>query len=107
MDLVRKHTICRRFALPLRAQACLVASRQPEHSGNEPDIPVIYLLATPTNWQIGNAAYDDSVSHVQAGYVAAFTQGQIIEVELPHYMEAAVPEAIVEYLKAVMAQISD
>ena len=65
MDLVRKHTICRRFALPLRARACLVASRQLEHSGNEPNIPLIYLLATPTNWQIGNAAYDHGVSQVQ------------------------------------------
>lgn len=73
--------------------------------GNEPDIPVTYLLATPSNWQIGNPAYDDVVLQLQADYVAAFPQGEVIEVPSDHYMEAAVPDEVAEQLLALIARI--
>ena len=73
--------------------------------GNEPDIPVTYLLATPSNWQIGNPAYDDVVLQLQADYVAAFPQGELIEVPSGHYMEYEVPQVIAKQLMALLARI--
>lgn len=73
--------------------------------GNEPNIPVTYLLAFPSNWQIGNPAYDDVVLELQADYVAAFPQGEVIEVPSGHYMEAEVPQVIAEQLLDLIARI--
>jgi pimeloyl-ACP methyl ester carboxylesterase len=73
--------------------------------GNEPDIPVTYLLATPSNWEIGNPAYDDVVLQLQAEYVASFPRGEVIEVPSGHYMEHEAPEAVAEHLETLIARI--
>ncbi|MFT4041112.1 MAG: hypothetical protein QM692_23220 [Thermomicrobiales bacterium] len=70
--------------------------------GNEPDVPVTYLLATPSNWGIGNPDYDNAMLPLQAVYVAAFPQGELIEVPSGHYMEHEAPEAVAEQLLALL-----
>jgi pimeloyl-ACP methyl ester carboxylesterase len=73
--------------------------------GNEPAIPVTYLLATPSTWPLGNPAYDAAIHRAMADYVARFSPGEIVAVPSQHWMEADVPEAIVEHLDALIARI--
>lgn len=73
--------------------------------GNEPDIPVTYLRATPQTWTLGFADYDAAILETQEAYVDSFPQGLLIEVESDHYMESDVPEQIVTELDALIDRI--
>jgi pimeloyl-ACP methyl ester carboxylesterase len=76
--------------------------------GGEPDIPVTYLRATPpVTWTLGIPEYDAVVLDAQAEYVESFPRGVLKEVESPHYMEAAVPERIVDELDEILGQIEE
>ncbi len=72
--------------------------------GNEPAIPVTYLLATPSTWPLGNPAYDEVIHQVIADYVARFSPGEIVEVPSDHWMENDVPDVIVDHLDALVAK---
>ena len=72
--------------------------------GNEPDIPVTYLLATPSTWPLGNPAYDEVIHQAMADYVARFSPGEIIEVPSEHWMENDVPDEIVAQLEVLVAK---
>jgi pimeloyl-ACP methyl ester carboxylesterase len=71
---------------------------------NPPDVPFHYLLAMPSNWSLGVPAYDDVILDVVADYVASYPQGELFEVESPHYMEPAVPDTIAEHLRQVIQE---
>jgi pimeloyl-ACP methyl ester carboxylesterase len=75
--------------------------------GNEPEIPVTYLRAIPETWTLGIADYDAVILDTQAAYVESFPDGVLKEAESPHYMEAAVPERIVEELESIFAQLGE
>ena len=75
--------------------------------GNEPAMPVTYLLATPSTWPAGIPAYDDVIHQAMADYVAAFSPGVIIEVPSEHWMENDVPDAIVEHLDVLVAKTAN
>lgn len=74
--------------------------------GNEPDIPVTYLLATPSGWPLGVPAYDDAIHQVMADYVASFSPGEVVEAPSSHWMENDVPAVIVDHLDALVATTS-
>lgn len=72
--------------------------------GNEPAIPVTYLLATPSTWPLGNPAYDEVIHQVMADYVGRFSPGDIVEEPSEHWMEYDVPHTIVDHLDALVAK---
>jgi pimeloyl-ACP methyl ester carboxylesterase len=88
----------------LEEQVDQLTSYQQAHAllGNEPDIPMTYLLATPSGWT-GPPAYEAVVLDHIAKYVDRFSPGVLVEVKSPHYMEAAAPERIVQELEKVIA----
>jgi hypothetical protein len=61
---------------------------------------VVYL---PSGWT-GPPAYEAVVLDHIAEYVDRFSPGVLVEVESPHYMEAAVPERIAQELEKVIAK---
>jgi hypothetical protein len=71
--------------------------------GKEPAIPVTYLLAKPSSWT-GPPAYEKVILDHIAKYVDRYSPGELVEVESPHYMEAAVPERVVQELEKVIAK---
>jgi pimeloyl-ACP methyl ester carboxylesterase len=74
--------------------------------GKEPDIPVTYLLATPSGWT-GPPAYQAVILDKIAAYVDRFSPGTIEKVRSPHYMEAAVPERIAKEVEQLIASSSN
>jgi pimeloyl-ACP methyl ester carboxylesterase len=74
--------------------------------GNEPAIPVTYLLATPSGWPLGAPAYDEVIHQVMADYVASFSPGEIVELPSEHWMENDVPAVIVDQLDVLIAKTS-
>ncbi len=89
----------------LEEQVDQLTSYQQAHAllGNEPAIPMTYLLAMPSGWT-GPPAYEAVVLDHIARYVDRFSPGVLVEVESPHYMEAAVPERIAQELEKVIAK---
>ena len=71
--------------------------------GKEPAIPVTYLRATQSDLWTGPPAYEAAVPKAIARYIDRFSPGVVREVESPHYMEAAVPDRIVQELDKVIA----
>jgi hypothetical protein len=71
--------------------------------GKEPAIPVTYLRATQSDLWTGPPAYAAAVPNSIAKYIDRFSPGVVREVESPHYMEAAVPDRIVQELGKVIA----
>jgi pimeloyl-ACP methyl ester carboxylesterase len=71
--------------------------------GKEPAIPMTYLLAKPSSWT-GPPAYEKVILDHIAKYVDRYSPGELVEVESPHYMEAAVPERVVQELDKVIAK---
>ena len=71
--------------------------------GKEPAIPVTYLRATQSDLWTGPPAYEAAVPKAIARYIDRFAPGVVREVESPHYMEAAVPDRIVQELDKVIA----
>ena len=71
--------------------------------GKEPAIPVTYLRATQSELWSGPAAFEAAVPKAIAKYIDRFSPGVVREVESPHYMEAAVPDRIVQELGKVIA----
>jgi pimeloyl-ACP methyl ester carboxylesterase len=70
--------------------------------GKEPAIPVTYLRATQSDLWTGPPAYEAAVPKSIARYIDRFTPGVVRDVESPHYMEAAVPDRIVQELDKVI-----
>jgi hypothetical protein len=56
---------------------------------------VTYLLATPSGWT-GPPAYEAVVLDYIAKYVDRFSPRSASQGGIPHYMEAAVPDRIVQ-----------
>lgn len=72
-----------------------------------PDIPVTYLLATPSEWPtMGVPEWDAAILGTIRAYVDSFTEGAWVEVESPHYMERAVPQVIADELEKVIEKAS-
>ena len=71
--------------------------------GKEPAIPVTYLRATQSDLWTGPPAYEAAVPKSIAKYIDRFSPGVVREVASPHYMEAAVPDRIVQELDKVIA----
>jgi hypothetical protein len=63
---------------------------------------VTYLLAWPAGWS-GPAAYEAVIHERIARYVHRYSPGVVEKVESDHYMEAAVPDRIVQELEQVVA----
>ena len=70
--------------------------------GKEPAIPVTYLRATQSVLT-GPPAFKSAFPKAIAKYIDRFSPGLVREVESPHYMEAAVPDRIVQELGKVIA----
>jgi pimeloyl-ACP methyl ester carboxylesterase len=87
----------------LEEQVDQLTSYQQAHAllGQEPAIPVTYLLATPSGWT-GPPAYEAVVLDRIASYVDRFSPGVLVEVASPHYMETAVPDRIAQELEKVI-----
>ena len=62
-----------------------------------------YLRATQSDLWTGPAGYEAAVPKAIAKYIDRFSPGVILAVESPHYMEAAVPDRIVQELDKVIA----
>ena len=67
-----------------------------------PDIPLIYMHATPTGWTWDDPEWDAAIVPTIRDYVDTLDPGIWVEVESPHFMEAAVPDAIIEQLHNLM-----
>jgi hypothetical protein len=87
----------------LEEQVDQLTSYQQAHAllGEEPAIPVTYLLARPSSWT-GPAGYEAVVEDYIATYVDRFSPGVLKDVQSPHYMEEAVPERVVQELEKVI-----
>ena len=72
----------------------------------QPSIPVTYLMAMPFGWYLDVPEYDAVIRDTIEEYVAGFSPGVLIELESPHYMEAAVPDVIVRELEKIIEKIS-
>ena len=62
-----------------------------------------YLRATQSDLWTGPPAYEAAVPKSIARYIDRFSPGVVLEVESPTYMEAAVPDRIVQELDKVIA----
>ena len=75
--------------------------------GDEPAIPVVYLSSIPEGFDVndyGLPEYDEQVLRLQEAFVERFSPGTYVRVESPHFMEAAIPDQIVEALRSVIEQ---
>jgi pimeloyl-ACP methyl ester carboxylesterase len=73
--------------------------------GHEPAIPVTYLSSIPEGFDVndfGIPEYDEQVMDLQEAYVERFSPGRYVRVDAPHFMEAAIPELIVEELRLLV-----
>jgi pimeloyl-ACP methyl ester carboxylesterase len=74
--------------------------------GHEPDIPVTYLSSIPEGYDVndyGIPAYDQQILKLQKAYAERFDPGRWVRVDAPHFMEAAIPDEIVGYVREVLA----
>ena len=74
--------------------------------GQEPAIPVTYLLSKSEGYgaeSTGIAEYDAQILDLLHAYVDRFSPGRYVEVDSPHFMEAAIPDQVVEELRGVIA----
>lgn len=77
------------------------------HAVEAPDIPVTYLLATPSEWPtMGVPEWDAAILGTIRAYVDSYSAGEWVEVESPHYMERAVPDVIAEEIEKLMEKVS-
>jgi pimeloyl-ACP methyl ester carboxylesterase len=75
--------------------------------GDEPAIPVTYLSSIPEGFDVndyGIPEYDEQVLGLQQAYVERFSPGTYIRVDSPHFMEAAIPDQVVEALRRVIEE---
>ena len=75
--------------------------------GQEPAIPVTYLSSIPEGYDVndfGVPEYDEQILGLQQAYVERFSPGRYIRVDSPHFMEAAIPDQIVEELRRLITQ---
>jgi pimeloyl-ACP methyl ester carboxylesterase len=75
------------------------------HAGKAPEIPLTYLLATPSTWD-GPPEWEAAVLDERAEYVESFSPGVLKKVRSPHFMEQAVPERIAKEVDMLIASIS-
>lgn len=76
--------------------------------GEEPAIPVVYLSSIPEGFDVndyGIPEYDEQVLSLQQAYVERFSPGTYIRVDSPHFMEAAIPDQVVEALRRVIEEV--
>ena len=73
--------------------------------GNEPKIPVTYLLADPSTWTGVSPEYDAVIMETLNAYVASFSPGVIKTVRSEHWMEHGNAEAVAKELEALIASL--
>jgi pimeloyl-ACP methyl ester carboxylesterase len=71
--------------------------------GKEPTIPLTYLLATPFSWAGGPPGYDKAMRASIDKFAGRYSPGTVKEVESDHYMEAAVPDRIVQEVELLIS----
>ncbi len=82
-----------------------VLSAAQSYVGQEPAIPLTYLNSLSDGYgasDIGIPEYDEQIVGLLEAYVERFAPGTLIEVDSPHFMEAAIPDQIVEALRGVL-----
>lgn len=67
-----------------------------------PDIPLIYMHATPTGWKYVDPEWDEAILPTIQAYVDTFDPGIWVDVKSSHSMEEDVPDAIIEQLYNLM-----
>lgn len=75
--------------------------------GDEPAIPVVYLSSIPEGFDVndyGIPEYDEQVLDLQRAFVERFSPGTYLRVDSPHFMEAAIPDQVVEALRQVIEE---
>lgn len=70
-----------------------------------PAIPLIYMHATPSGWVWDDPEWQAAILPTIRAYVDTLEPGIWVEVESPHFMEQAVPNAIIEQLHNLMDMI--
>ena len=84
----------------------VLSAAQP-HIGREPAIPVTYPNSQSDGYgasEIGIPEYDGQIVGLLEAYVERFAPGTLIHVDSPHFMEAAIPDRIVEALRQVIEE---
>lgn len=71
-----------------------------------PDIPLSFMFATRESRMLDVPAFDALIMDVMRAYVDTYDPGSWVEVDSPHFMEQAVPDAIVEQLHNLMDVIT-
>lgn len=65
------------------------------HLGDEPRVPLTYVLAGQDPWdQSGHAEWDARIMGVIEKHVSRWSPGTIVTLDTPHFMEVVVPEEI-------------
>ncbi len=67
--------------------------------GQEPAVPVTYLKSLSDGYGASETVtpkYDEQIVGLLEAYVERFAPGTLIQVDSPHFMEAATPDQIVE-----------
>ena len=83
-----------------------LSAAQP-YIGQEPAIPVTYLNSLTDGYgarEIGIPEFDEQIVGLLEAYVERFAPGTLIYVGSPHFMEAAIPDQIVEALRQVIEE---
>jgi pimeloyl-ACP methyl ester carboxylesterase len=92
---------------PERMSHFRVLSAAQPYIGHEPAIPVTYLSSIPEGYDVGDdlpQAYRDQILGLQQTYVERFSPGTYLRVDSPHFMEAAIPDRVVEELRTVIEE---
>lgn len=82
-----------------------VLSAAQSYVGQEPAIPVTYLNSLSDGYgasETGVPKYDELIVGLLEAYVERFAPGTLIQVDSPHFMEAAIPDQFVEALGQVI-----
>jgi pimeloyl-ACP methyl ester carboxylesterase len=73
--------------------------------GKEPAIPLTYLVATPFSFAGGPPGYDKALRAAIDKFAGRYSPGTVKEVESDHYMEAAVPDRIVQEVELLISAL--